>query len=144
MAEFAFNNQVNKSIGVTPFYANYSYHPTMGIVPSAMQNVPEAATRIEEIGQVQVELKAALETSQEIQKQNYNEHVREQPQYNTGNQVFLSHANITTDHLSPKLDFQRLGPFPIKAKISNHAYRLTLPEGTRIHPVFHILLLTPH
>ena len=30
MAEFAYNNKVHTTMRVTPFYANYRFHPRMG------------------------------------------------------------------------------------------------------------------
>jgi len=36
MAEFAANNTVLKTIGVSPFFANYGFHPKLGIKPSQL------------------------------------------------------------------------------------------------------------
>jgi len=34
MAEFAANNVVLETIGVSPFFANYGFHPKLGVKPS--------------------------------------------------------------------------------------------------------------
>ena len=34
MAEFAANNAVSETIGVSPFFANYGFHPKLGVKPS--------------------------------------------------------------------------------------------------------------
>jgi hypothetical protein len=39
MAQFALNNHVNASIGISPFYANYGRHPRM----SFLQAIPQPA-----------------------------------------------------------------------------------------------------
>lgn len=35
------------------------------------------------------------------------------------------------------------GPFKIKKKVGNVAYRLLLPEQTKIYPIFHVSFLRP-
>jgi hypothetical protein len=52
--------------------------------------------------------------------------------------------NISTERPSQKLEDRRYGPFPIKQKIGESAYELTLATTWRgIHPVFNESLLTP-
>jgi hypothetical protein len=34
LAEFAYNNSVTSAHGMTPFYANYCYHPSAGTAPT--------------------------------------------------------------------------------------------------------------
>jgi hypothetical protein len=41
------------------------------------------------------------------------------------------------------LDYKRLGPFKVMAKVSTHAYRLDLPATIKIHSVFHVSILEP-
>ena len=43
-----------------------------------------------------------------------------------------------------KLADRRLGPFPITKVVSEVNYELGLPHTIRIHPVFHVSLLTRH
>ena len=40
-----------------------------------------------------------------------------------------------------KLDYQRVGPFEISGQINDVPFRLDLPQGMHLHPVFHISLL---
>jgi len=58
--------------------------------------------------------------------------------------VWLLPRNIKTTRLSKKLDYKKIGPFKILAKIGTSAYKLALPPSMAIHNTFHISLLEPY
>ena len=53
----------------------------------------------------------------------------------------LSTRNLKTKGIPEKLKKRFVGPFKIEERIGRQAYKLSLPENWKIHPVFHILLL---
>src|SRR5713226_5612635 len=83
-------------------------------------------------------------TAQLRQKENYDLHRKPDPNLQSGDMVWLIPKNIRTTRPSKKLDYKKIGPFRILAKIGSNAYKLDLPPAMRIHPVFHISLLEPH
>jgi hypothetical protein len=50
--------------------------------------------------------------------------------------------NIKTGRESQKLDCVKIGPYQIERKLLNDNYRVTLPPRMRIHPIFHVSLLS--
>jgi hypothetical protein len=63
-------------------------------------------------------------------------------QFEEGEQVWLEGRNLKTHHPTMKLAPHCYGPFKVTAKLSPVTYRLTLPPSMKIHPVFHVDLLT--
>ncbi|KEP45651.1 putative Transposon Tf2-1 polyprotein, partial [Rhizoctonia solani 123E] len=62
--------------------------------------------------------------------------------FEIGEKIWILAKNIQLKSSSPKLTNRRIGPFPIKAKLSDWAYEVELPETLKIHPVFYVGLLT--
>ena len=144
-AEFAYNNTVSATTRVTPFFANYGYHPRFevsSIDPPASDPllVDYAAT----LKDLEAFLRAEMTWAQASMADQANKHLSAPPVFKEGDLVWLLRKNIRTQRPSSKLDSKKLGPFPVSKKISSHAYRLALPPSMRIHPVFHVSLLEPH
>ena len=94
------------------------------------------------------EMRAYLHFTRERTRKYADEKRLKGPIFKEGDMVYLHRfalgkktANIKTTRPSDKLDFKKLGPYPVKKVISEVNYELTLPDGIRIHPVFHISLL---
>lgn len=74
---------------------------------------------------------------------------RREVDYEVGNWVLLKlrpyrqRSAKDAQHSSGKLAKRFYGPFKILERIGKVAYCLELPEGTRIHPIFHCSLLKP-
>ena len=49
--------------------------------------------------------------------------------------------NMPTRRRSKKLDHKKAGPFQMMKVIRKRAYKLQLPEGSRIHPTYHVQML---
>ena len=143
IAEFAYNNSYHSSIGMTPFFCNYGYHPRLevslhkSLVPSA----DEWSTHLQRLHVQAIE---NLKFAQARHAKYANLKRSPSPEYEEGQKVWLLRRNIFTLRPSDKLDAKRLGPFAIERKVSQAAYRLKLPASMKIHPTFHVALLEPY
>ena len=57
--------------------------------------------------------------------------------------VYLLRKHIKTKRPSDKLDHTKLGPYKVIKKLGPVTFKLEIPQGIRIHLVFHISLLEP-
>jgi hypothetical protein len=142
--EFAYNNITHASTGISPFFANYDFHPRFSLeIPRDFVNpsVEERATRL---GHVQQNLIAELKLTQEWQKKQADCRRKDHPNFKVGNKVWLLRKNIATTRPCAKLDYKRLGPFKIAKLVGLMACQLELPPQFKIHNVFHVSLLEPY
>ena len=61
-------------------------------------------------------------------------------EYNVGDEVVLTTKHIKNycPHPPAKIKARWIGPFTITQKVSPVAYRVDLPPGWHLHPVFHV------
>jgi len=148
LAEFVYNNAKNSSTGMSPFYANYGYHPraTLKVRLTTATDNPAAEALTERLQQVHTELRSQLGEAQRAYKRQFDRKTDPALPFRPGDLVWLKRKNIGTARPSRKLDSKRLGPFTILETVgeSKLAFKLELPPQWRIHPVFHTSLLEPY
>jgi hypothetical protein len=143
LAEFAYNNTAHSATQVTPFFANKGFHPKLevSLTSVASEDAYRQSVDLKDLHQYlrdQISKSITQYTSATTTRR------LPIPEFRVGDKVWLDSRNIRTKRPSKKLDHRRLGPYPITAKISSHAFRLGLPLDLRqIHPVFHVSLLEP-
>ena len=138
MAEFAYNNGYQESIKRTPFFADYGVNPEYQTIGHLMQgkNTPP-----EEMSQLHDTLQAEMTEAQLRHKEYYDAGRKPDPNLQSGDMVWLWPRNIRTTRPCKKLDYKKIRPFKILARIGESAYKLNLPPLMRIHNTFHISLL---
>ena len=147
MAEFADNNAVFATTGLSPFFVNKGFHSRMSFSPDPISYATTrerllAAKAEDIIGTMQNILNYVRDNVEVAQKRmiaQANKH-RKAVEYAEGDFVFLDRRNIKIARPFDKLDDKKLGSFKVLQRMSN-AYRLELSETMRIHDVFHCWLL---
>ena len=81
-----------------------------------------------------------LERSVGMQKRYYDRKQRD-VSYKVGDLVLLSTRNLRMKGTPAKLQRKFVGPFRLIEIIGQQKYKLSLPNGWKIHPVFHVSLL---
>ena len=81
-----------------------------------------------------------LQRSVGLQQKYYDQKHRDF-HYNVGDLVLLSTRNLKMQGAPAKLQRRFVGPFKIIEIIGRQAYKLSLPEEWKIHPVLHVPLL---
>lgn len=147
MVEFAINNAVNASTGVSPFYACLGFHPRTPVsVDTHAADVPAAAEYVEHMQSIWKRSEDSMLRAQIAQVEHMDKHRRISP-FKAGDLVYLSTRNISFDTPS-KFTPKYVGPFKILEVLARgNAARLDLPatfKARRLHDVFNVSLLKPY
>ena len=144
LIEFAYNNSYHASIEVAPYEALYGrkcISPLCWEVGERQLTGPELAqVTSEKVPIIQQRLKTAFS-----RQKSYTDPKRKDVSFSTGDLVFLKVSpmkGVMRFGKKGKLAPRYIGPFEIKSRVGEVAYRLVLPpELSRIHPVFHVSML---
>jgi hypothetical protein len=154
VAEFVANNTQSATTRVTPFFANYGFHPrmsfdmetsTMGSTPSTRERLQARTADIIVKGlndRVQF-LREQIQLAQHRQERFADRKRTPAPAYRVGDWVYLSTKHLQTKRPSKKLDHVTEGPFQIKKHLGPDSYALDLPTSMRIDNSFHTRFLRP-
>jgi hypothetical protein len=139
IAELAHNSWRNKSTGQSPFDLLMGYHPRAEWT-AITSPIPQVTLRLDQIREARDKAQTAMIKAQ----QGWEQRKRTAPTFQTGDQVWLDERNIKMFHPTAKLAPKCHGPFPIVRVLSPITCELRLPVQWRLHPVFHVDLLTPY
>ncbi|CEH14711.1 FOG: Transposon-encoded proteins with TYA, reverse transcriptase, integrase domains in various combinations [Ceraceosorus bombacis] len=143
LAQFAYNNTLHSTIGVSPLFATLGFHPKL-FPSSTVAGVhdPRAAAFVQDRAKLVEACKQGIERAAASAAKYYNSG-RKPLSLTVGDQVLLRTRNLTVDAPSKKLTDLLVGPFVISKRVGQRAYQLELPQTWRCHPVFHVSLLKP-
>jgi len=146
LAEFAMNNQVNESTGISPFFANYGFNPRLGIEPAgpcppalsaqAKKEFFRADAVANRFERILTQLKALARISQQRYEDNANTRRDEGALFQKNDMVMVSLENMKTNRPKKKWDDKWDGPYPVLA-VYRGAVVVDLPDHIRVNKSFH-------
>lgn len=147
MAEFWYNSSYHSALGRSPFEVLYGHSPrNFGLTDASVSPVPDVAALMAERATMWASVRQHLLHAEQRMKSQADKG-RSERQFNIGDYVFLRFQPYVQSSLAPrahqKLCFKFFGPYKVVDKIGSVAYKLLLPLGSSIHPVFHVSLLKP-
>ena len=82
MAEFSYNNSKHPATTLTPFYANYGFHPNMSLLPpSPNSKTPAADSYVQQLREAQVTLQRELLKARNAMELSANRRRRPAPNF---------------------------------------------------------------
>ena len=130
LAELAYNNSATNAHGLTPFYANYGFHPQTEWMKEREAQNPGADLYSHWMKGVHKKAHKALDQTREAMKKYDDRKAIEQPDLKVGDQVMLNAKNIRTKRPSKKLGLRPYGQFKIlKTEATVLSHRKSLRGG---------------
>ncbi len=141
-AEFAYNTAPTTH-GYSPFQSLYGWQPkTLQIVDDSDYASPAAEEWLNRMTTVHSQI---LETLRKINDKRSDLTLEKARSFKIGDWVLIDRRNLTVKAGNNRsLMHKWIGPYQVIKHAGNHAYKLQLPKGMRIHHVVHTTLLKPY
>src|ERR1700722_18754514 len=137
LPEFAFNNALSATMGISPFFANKGYHPNIPVHPELEVTSAKAKEFAVNLNDLHQELRTQISEAQKCNQGPADSRRSAAPDFKIGDFTFVKATFLRTTRPSKKLSEKNLGPFEIIAQVGRLSFTLRLPEQLRaVHPVF--------
>jgi len=143
-AEHPYNHSATNSHKITPFFANYGFHPQTESIQEREAHHHGVTIYAHWMQDIHQQAKQTLENIRESMKNYYDWKATEQPSIEVGNLVMLNSKNISNKQPLKKLSPKLYGSFKVLEKKGSGASMLEISPRWKIHPVFHVSLLQPY
>jgi len=144
MIEFAYNSTVGDAAKHSAFEITYGYNPPGPadlLLPNTSTTSNTVANdRLQNLHDTQAVVKELVYLSKQRMVARSDTKL---PVYNPGDLVYVSTKGLRIKSQDcRKLMDRRIGPFPVIERVGGSSYRLNLPRNHRLHPVFHVDVLS--
>ena len=145
LAEYWYNTSYHTALGKTPFEVLYGHSPRhFGVTAAPVCTSEDLNTYLEERQAMTALIRHHLLRAQQRMKDQADRH-RSERSFQVNDWVYFKlHPYIqrsVATQANQKLALKYYGPYKVIGKVGNVAYRLGLPEHSKIHPVVHVSLL---
>jgi len=113
LAEHAYNNSTTKAHGMSPFYANYGFHPQTEWMKEREAQNPGPGLYTHWMQVTHQHARKGLEQTREEMSKYYDRKARQQPDIKVGDLVMFNAKNIRTKRPTKKLGPRMHGPFKV-------------------------------
>src|SRR5258705_4652261 len=128
LAEFAYNNAMSATTGVSPFFVNKGYHPRLSMNLLAPSSSSEAQRYVADLDQLHSQLKASIAEAQECYQKAADHQQIPSPAFRIGDRVYVKAKFFRTTRPLRKLVEKNLGPFKIIGTPGMHSITIRLPQ----------------
>ncbi|KAL7148069.1 hypothetical protein ABFS83_06G152600 [Erythranthe nasuta] len=142
IAEFAYKNSVNRSIGMSPFEVVYGHKPRapIDLIPMSVSHRPSefANAFAQHIHDLHAEINRRINENNEKYQRSANAH-RTFREFSVGDFVMVRvRPERFPQGISKKLQARSVGPFKILKRVGSNAYVLELPSDMGISSTFNV------
>ena len=148
VAEFWYNTAYHTALGKSPFQVLYGYSPRqLGISNPNLSTIPDLEQWMRDRDLLTKIIQQQLQRAQQRMKALADKH-RIERSFEVGDLVYMKLQPYVQSSVAArsnkKLSFRYYGPYRVLQRIGEVAYKLDLPEGSKIHPVVHVSQLKKH
>lgn len=141
IAEFSLNNLDSSSLGVSPFFFCWGYHPRPNLL-TEKRDVRGVDILISVLQLIQEKAVECLIRAKAAQALYYNKWRKEGEPYEEGDLVLIQQKFIQSRRLNSKLDYRFIGPFRVIEMVGSNTVRVDISrEYPKLHPVSNVSLV---